>query len=657
MMIVYKFLSLIVLLTALVAPSAIKAQANPPATPVVTVQTSPTTTADWQLPLTALGFSAQMQLSGQIAQRDLFIPVPAGLRAVSLSARTQFSADVQSGYLEVRSGDRLLTTINLPTSDNTVTIPLAGAQVRGGVIPLTLTARLRSQDDVCSTALIGAWLDLNNGQINYHGSASPTTVADFLPPLLTHLTILVPPDVNASEAAAALQLTAALTARYQGQKMAIHLAALAARGAPPTSVSSSPFERTIVINSGDPASISLQSNGIVPVLLISGSGDDLSKQVGLFLGSDALALAPSVQVQTLVVPTPAPATNLVTFAALGFTNLQVSGIGRLELPFTVSQADLGEPINSLSFRIAGTYTPMQSDDRGTLSLLVNGTLIDAAALDSSGRFDRTVSVPGDVLSRDNTLTIRFDYVPAQAACRVGLQPFTGQIDGGSYVQFGGGQSLPTGFDRFPQSFVNSFQTAFEKLDPAALASAVNIVAALQRATKTTLQPTVVNWSDALTAKSPVLLISATSAAVTVLNPPLTSQPIRVVSASGTELLRIDANATFAALEGFAQNGRDLLLTQGDESAVNTLTQSLLTDDLGWFGLQGDTWVQVQNAAPVSMTLQGQKLTAQPLTVAPQPWYVQALPIVGFVILLIIVLALLALAYPRVVRKTPAGAKS
>jgi hypothetical protein len=205
--------------------------------------------------------------------------------------------------------------------------------------------------------------------------------------------------------------------------------------------------------------------------------------------------------------------------------------------------------------------------------------------------------------------------------------------------------------------VGSFQTAFETLDLTSLTTAANLVAALQRTTKTTLVPTVVNWADAVAAKTPALLISSTPASTAALNPPITAEPIRVVNKDGMEVIRIGAEAQFAGLEGFEQNGRDVLVVTGDPAAVNALSATLLTDDLGWFGLQGDTWLKVGDSAPVSMTLLGDKLSAQPLTTVEQPWYIQALPILLFIIALCVVLILMAIAYPRVVRKTPTGAKS
>lgn len=610
--------------------------------------------AQWQVPALAAGLGEHIRLSGQIAERTLFVPVPTDISLVALRATVQLSADVQSGYLEARSGDNVLASIALPANGETITIPLTGAQPRAGVLPLTLVARLYSNDDICSTALIGARLNLTDPVLEYDGNSTPATIADYLPSLLTRLTILVPPDVNAAEATAALRLTAAVTARYAAQQTEIELAALASRDALPATASANPFERTVVIRAAETDALALQPTDSLPLLLITGSDTGLSRQVDLFLVSDALALAPEVQVQSIVPPTPAADSNRLTFDALGFTNLQVNGIGQMELPFTVAQADLGGSVNRLTFNVSSSYTPLQPTDRGTLSLLVNGTLVDAVALDASGAFERSLSVPGNVLARDNTLTARFNYIPAQDMCRSGLIPFTAQISGGSSVEFGRGQTLAQGFARFPQNFVASFQTAFETLDLTSLSTATNLVIALQRTTRTPLQPTVVNWVDALAANTPALLFSASEGSAASLNPPLLAAPVRVVKADGTELLRIDGDAPFAALEAFEQNGRDVLLAQGEAAAVHHLSASLLADPLGWYGLQGDTWLQANDRAPVSMTLRDSPLIAEALTPAPQPWWVQLQPL-GFVLALAAVIVLMALAYPRVVRKTPTGA--
>lgn len=640
---VRRILSSLLLLLSL-TPSLIHAQET-------TREPSNTT---WQIPFEAAGLGNTLRLNGQLAQRDLFIPVPNGVRALELCAAMLFSADVESGYLEVRNGDRVLATTNLPTSDGTLVVPLDLAQVQNGILPLTLVSKLRGEDEICAPVLVGSWLDLSEGTLIYSGANEAETVAGFMPPLLTQLQLALPDAPSAAEASSALQLAAMVTARYQvlGQKPKITLVTAGADGLP-EAVSDNPFERTIVIREGE-ETLALEQAGAVPVLVVSGGSDALTRQIDLLATSDALAIAPAVTVQTA--PTPAAASSdSFSFETLGFNDLQISGVGRMELPFTVSQADVGGPISGMSFRMAGTHTPVRDTDRGTLSLLVNQTLIGAAVLDADGNFEQTISVPGNVLRRDNTLTVRFDYVPAEGNCALGVQPFTGQISGTSAVTITRGESL-SGFDRLPQAFVGAFQVAFETPNQAALASAVNIVSAMQRTTKTVLRPIVVAWEDAIASGSPALLISGAAADVSALNPPLTTAPIRVVSDDGTELLRLEADAAVATGQAFRQNDRDVLLFLGDAERLSAMTSVLLSDPLGWYGLIGDTWLQAGDNLPVSLKLRDTLLLVEPLTPETVSLWTQIQPFV-FIGLLVIVLVLMVAAYPRVVRRTPTGAKS
>jgi len=535
-----------------------------------------------------------------------------------------------------------------------VTIPLDGATARDGILPLTLVTRLRVQDDVCTSIHVGSWLELRNATLTLTGTMSPgVTVATFFPPALTRLTLLVPPDATAGEAETALRLAATATRQYAGYNPEIVVAALDARDGLPNATDDTLFERTVVIQEGGQDGMSVVEAGDgMPLLRLGGSADSLRNSSLLFAGDDA-ALAASASVQVAAIPS----LNMfnggqTTLADLGFGNLQVTGVGRMDLPITLAQADLGGAVQSMMLHVRGAYTPVVEGASGTLSILVNSTLVRAVALGREGMFDFSVPVEGENLRRDNTLIARFDYTPTQGECRMGMNTFTGQIDGNSTLTVARGQGLNAGFARFPQAFAGGLPVAFETLDAGSVNRAAQIVAALQATTRAALNPQVLGWGEATGGTLPALLVASGAERVTPLNPPLLPDPVRVLDAAGDEVLRVEADAAFAALEAFEQNGRDLLLATGDAASLDTLVTTLRADPLGWYGLNGDTYLYRENLRPVSLQLRDTPaIQIVPASPQPAPLWTQLQPFVFF-ILVVVVLIVLVLVYPRVVRRAP-----
>jgi hypothetical protein len=607
---------------------------------------APADAVTWDVTLDDLGLEPNVRLTGQIAQRDLFLPVPAGLTALELRAGALLSPDVTSGYLEVRSGNRELGVFELTPNTDELVIPLEDAPVQGGQIALSLLARLRSQDDICTTNLIGAWLLLESPVLSLAGDTqSSLTVGDFLPSILTELTLVVPAEPSAAEAEAALRTASAIATRYGAQQPTVNVVTSTTDAESPT-----PFMRTIVIAEGEAAGMTVDASGAVPVLTLGGSGDALvNSSMVLASRASGLVSAPSTAVLNITAPQQMTGERF-TLAQLNQTNLQVTGIGRIELPITLSQSQFGGPVRSLSLRLEGAHTPVLATERGILSILVNGVLVDAMALGGSGSFSTTVDIPASVLQRDNTVIAQFDYVSQGGNCTIGYGGFTGQISGGSVVTIQRGQGLAAGFHRLPQVLASGFSVAFDPLTADSLASAVALVDELQRVSDVPLSPDVVTWDEAVAASGPVVLVTSSATNVDNLTPPLMTAPLRVVGDNGAELLRLDAETNFAALQAFEQNGRDVLLAQTTEDPAS-LTALLNSGADGWYDLQGDVIVAADGATPFSLRLRGGEMVAVP-DEAPEPsWWVQYQAVI-YVAIVVVVLLLVALTFPRVVRKRP-----
>jgi hypothetical protein len=123
-------------------------------------------------------------------------------------------------------------------------IPLAGAQVFGNYANITLTVTAVPLENYCWDPLTP--IRLVDTSITFTGrEVAPTTVAAFLPPVLRKLTIALPAKPSLPESDAAVQLVAAISNRYGGQRPEIVLVPLPA-GASTLAGPSAPLERQIM---------------------------------------------------------------------------------------------------------------------------------------------------------------------------------------------------------------------------------------------------------------------------------------------------------------------------------------------------------------------------------------------------------------------------
>jgi hypothetical protein len=138
-----------------------------------------------------------------------------------------------------------------------------------------------------------------------------------------------------------------------------------------------------------------------------------------------------------------------------------------------------------------------------------------------------------------------------------------------------------------------------------LASAAHLVSALQRASVPQLAITVVDVNDFFAAAYPGVIVGATPADAERLKAPLRFAPWRAVSRAGTEFT-VTVDGPFAALEGFAPGGRDLLLLGGTEPPEKstrlelTLAAFADADPFGWFVLTDDLLVTQPGVPTISL---------------------------------------------------------
>lgn len=605
----------------------------------------------WVVPYHLLGQGESIRLIGQTSQRDVFIPVPQGMDAEELVAYPVVSPDIIDGFLEVRSGDRLLALYDIPFEQAQIRIPLQNAIVQDQVLQLSLVARLRSADDICETQLAGGWLNLLAPTFALTNTASaPRSIESFFPPLLSRLRVFVPEQPTEAEAEVALKLATTITAQYPGQQLDVSLETL---GDAPISGGDAFHERTIVIQQGPDDGIRLQENGTaMPILFLSGSAESLRQQGQVFAERNlsALMIAREANVLLFNVPEGELGTRF-TFDELGIRNRQISGMGRLEERYFLSQGDFGSSVLFNAARLSGVYTPIQDGSQATLSVLFNATLLRAEPLDATGEFDLLVPIPRNLMQRDNELLLRVDYTPREGLCTIGMQPITLELNGNSYIQVTRGESLAPGFERFPQAITGGVTIAFETLELESLNSAVLALVELQRLTDTPIALQVRPWQDALDSREPLLLIG-TREAVHGLEPPISAEGASVVSLEDGEVMRLELDQIPADLQAFESDGRNVLLMTGpDSGSIFTLIQRIQETEEGWFGLRGDFYA-VSDSGVVNVRVRDVEPPQPSASIVSTEAALSYIWPAIYVAVVIVVLLFLRWAYPKVVRQEP-----
>lgn len=603
----------------------------------------------WSLPLRDLGVEEPVVLAGPLAEWTVTVPVPAGLRPRWLLGRFRAGPGTTGGWLEVWDGRRTLAWIPLRPGEGALSVPLGETQVVAGRLSLTWRLVLSPERAGCAAPLIDR-VELEGLSVELEGEPlPPRTVADFWPPDLRALTLVLPEDPTPEEATAALRLAAFGARQAVGHPLTVTVVV----GGNALSVPPDPWARWIRLGRGE-ARIALRSvspEGF-PILEIQAPAGAIEGAVETILAYREALRAPAV-VPLAVSPLESPSGERLPIAALGPSQIQMTGSGPMEARVFFSQGDLGGPVREVRWRLVGRLSPVPEGGAATLLVFLNGGLVHAEPL-AGGAFDREIALPEGLLRRDNTLLVRVDYTPPGGDCRPGVHPLTVFIDGASTLRFRRAQGLPPGFERFPQSLLPAFTVGLQPINASTLNAAADLIAALQRLTRTPLRPQVRPWAEALQASGPLLLITEDAEAAAGLRPPLDPRPFRVLDLEGRERLRMDPGRPFAVLEAFTHRGRDvLLLTRYGAAPDLGRIAEAMDPELGWYALNGDVWLWPEGAPPVALRIRDSGLRVVPLPPGPATIWARLWPwLLGLAFLG--VLAFLVWAYPRLVRARPPG---
>ncbi len=607
-----------------------------------------------------LGLGERVRLQGSVASTDVFLHIPSGLTPTLLTGKLQLSPDVTSGFMEIRSRDQLIATfaVDAGTSNIDLMIPLKNSKLEGDILPLTFIARLRSIDDVCTTTYAGAWIEIEDIKVQFEGTPqAPQTVGEFFPSILHKVILVTSSQPTLGEAQAAINLAASLRHRYRHiGKFQIKMRPLNKDGALPIIADEDAlFSRMIVIREGETNRVRVLHEGRhqnMPILEINGSAEEIREQ-SLWVVDRWGTAGQAEEINNLAFTAPQETyRDKVLLLELEPPTWNVAGMGKLEIPVTFSQGDLGGPVDRLGLRLAGHYTPLPSGAQATMSLFFNGGMIFATTFDRDGDFDHFVTIPNNLLQRDNKLTIQFLYTPAGGKCTLDAHPFEASLNKGSYFTVEFGVQKPIRFLHYPQILLPSFQIAFSSLTFTDLNAAVSIVSEWQRITRSPLHPQVVPWDQALSSNQPAVLIVHDSTQTDNLAAPVRLEPFRILDNQGKELLRFDTPVAFGLAETFTYNDRPtLLIATSPTVSAEKIAATIVEQPDGWYSLQGDLFLVTDEGKTVMLQVQEGGITIEPLAQTPQSWH-SKWRLLLYPLILLLILLIAAWLHPRLVRPAP-----
>lgn len=553
------------------------------------------------LSLAEAGSATMVSFYGDTSVTSLSFPVPPGLRPNTLNATLDLPFAMRSAVLSVTQDDRLISKVDLPLTDFApVVIPLDSVEVTDDSVNLTVKLNALAGDGFCLDQANP--VGLVNGSITYTGAmTTPATIADFLPPILRTLTIGVPESPSQAESDAAVQLAAALQARYRSQAPQVVLVPIAADA---TSLDgpAQPMERRIVIKEGPDEGLSLRG-GADPQLLITGPADKLTNQARLLTdGSLDLAVSTEVVAGALHSNTFQPGDS-TTLAQLGQPALSNAGVAP-QVRIALDQTRFGHPTQGFRVHVMGSHTPAPADFGAQMTASVNDEIIDSWPAAGDGMIDHWVEIPDRLVQRFTELVVAVDTSGVTGRCGE-FRPVTLAISGSTVVESTPSQPpIPSGFVSLPQALMPGIQIGMTPGSFVDTQRAVQIAVGLQRLSVVPLLTEVASLQQAIDSEESAVLISAdgwTDPSVTL---PVSSQDQRLslvgFGAGDQETtLTLDPGIRFGSIQSVFDGQRSLLVatSNGAPAQLDELLRWLGRDPQGWAKLRGSAVVSIEGREP------------------------------------------------------------
>lgn len=567
--------------------------------------------------LADLGSSTMVTFKGdrQTTTASVSFPVPVGLVPVALTATLKLPTPARFGSITVTQDDRFISRIGVGPSDvGPVNIPLVGTQVFGNFVGLTLTSTIIPVDGYCFDALNP--VQILDGSVKFAGrETAPTSVAAFMPPVLRKLTVALPPKPSTAESDAAVQLIAAVQAKYGGSRRTYAVIPL---GDGATALlPAAPLERQIVIKEGPDKGLSLQGNMGVPALLISGPADELKNQTRL-LTDDSLNLAQTPKAVAGPLETRQKIVgDHTTLKELGMGEFTSIGLWP-EVGIDLEQTKFGHPLQGVRVHLIGSYTPPAPDFGAQVTAEAGGETLGRWPGEANATIDHWVDIPDRLLKRSTTLTVSVTTTGNAGYCGAYL-PLNLRIDGSTEVQVGGISKppLPAGFTSLPQALMPKVLIGIGANALPDTMRAAQIIAGLQRFSSVPVMTQVTSLQQAVSSKDPAILIEADNWTQKSIGLPITADnghiTVAGIDPDGKSVkLTLEPAMKVGSLQTVFDGQRSVLIATSNGSAaqLDELLRWLSSDPDRWPGLNGRAIISLQGQPPVAIPIPQSELPSE-----------------------------------------------
>jgi hypothetical protein len=573
--------------------------------------------------LDVLGATSTLAFYGDQGVMSITVPVPQGLTPESVDAFVEMPVNVGVGTITAMQDDRTLSRVPLPPEGGPIAIPLTGVRIDDNAATVTLRSYLVPIEGYCLEP--SNPLRLVNTAVRYGGvEAAPTTVADFLPPVLRQLNMYLPASPTRAESEAAMRLATAVVAHYGQQYPGVTVNPLGAE----TNAAiepSAPMQRHVVIRESPEAGVALQGDVGVPVLQITGPANALSDQVRM-LSSDVGRIALSSKaVAGPLQSSPVLPADVTSLRQLGQPGVNATALAP-QVTIGLDQTRLGRSAHHIRVHLRGSYTPLPSSVGGDLVASIAGETIDQWSTDGSGTIDRWVNVPDRLLQRYINLGVAVRIAGNTGRCGE-FQPITLTIDGDSPVQSAAAQPpQPGGFQSVPQALMPRLNVGIDDgFD--GTRRAVTLLVALQRLSALPIGTTVTSLDDAIASTNPAVLVSSDGWSDDRITLPVSMDSqgqLTVTNVDGTAeegTVTLDPARPFGALQTVYDGNRTVLIATSNNAPAQ------LDELLDWINSDVERWSRISGTALISTTdrapvVVGTSTVAQPEAVTAEdrfPW--------------------------------------
>lgn len=560
------------------------------------------------LSLRTLGGDPTIALYGVEGVQTVSIPVQPGLLPTELDATALLPVNAVGGTVEVSQDDRVISRVPLPADRGRFVIPLVGARVVDNAVTVLVRSFLSLPDGYCVFDANNP-LRLTDTEVRYAGQElAPTTIADFLPPVLRKLTLFVPREPSPAESDAAVRLATATVARYGTQRTEVDIVEDDGAAVP----APQPLERQIIVREGGAPGLSLQGPNAVRALLISGAAGDLANQARLLSSELSRLAVQSAAVAGPLSAVPRLAGDSTTIRALGQPGVNATAQVNPRVTIPLDQTRMGRSVQGVRVHLQGSYTPLPAAIAGRIVVSIGGEVLDQWAAEPSGVIDRWVDVPDRLLQRYTNLDVALNAAGNTGRCGE-FQPITLNIDGESPVQSAPADPpIPLGFQSLPQALMPRIEVGIGDGTSVAFADlrrAVLILVGLQRLSGLPFDTAVVSTADATASTNPAIVVSADG-----WNDESVTLPVAVDSegvitvenidgTGGSTTLALDPLVGFGSLQTFYSGGRTLLVATSTDTPgeLDRLLQWLDADATRWSGLQGNALIAVPGRDVIQLT--------------------------------------------------------